>query len=437
MPNLTTSKNEHNGSINSKSSINDSSASPRREEEKRTLEELQTPKKSAVVKNGLPNHSTPKGKTKPPEFLSPTTPVQKTVDVLKSTSESASPGSPGGFKGFTIDPMSQTFLRMPHMYHSLQAQLQQSNSPKVKRPMNAFMIWARLYRSTIAKRYPNANNAEISVKLGEIWNDLSTEQQRPYFDEASRLKEKHRTEHPNWVYQPRPSKRRLTYMTGNSPGSGMQYNNGSLGYHYLHSPPSDGSSTSLSPQSMRERGNSLFCYPPRNLKDALNMVHSHRIPPGMNRSNESSRGAEFSSGIEQDFVKSFFSNEERNAAHRKENGCASFDSKKEQEQAVDWLKVEAAKFEEEQMAARRAQQNCIVNDAMLPTVNHVTDEQEQVAKIKQEMDSDGSELDRYLAGLDETIKESLEKLNEVPDELDLMDDESLDMLSDIEDVSND
>ncbi|XP_020614385.1 transcription factor SOX-6-like [Orbicella faveolata] len=437
MPNLTTSKNEHNGSINSKSSINDSSASPRREEEKRTLEELQTPKKSAVVKNGLPNHSTPKGKTKPPEFLSPTTPVQKTVDVLKSTSESASPGSPGGFKGFTIDPMSQTFLRMPHMYHSLQAQLQQSNSPKVKRPMNAFMIWARLYRSTIAKRYPNANNAEISVKLGEIWNDLSTEQQRPYFDEASRLKEKHRTEHPNWVYQPRPSKRRLTYMTSNSPGSGMQYNNGSLGYHYLHSPPSDGSSTSLSPQSMRERGNSLFCYPPRNLKDALNMVHSHRIPPGMNRSNESSRGAEFSSGIEQDFVKSLFSNEERNAAHRKENGCASFDSKKEQEQAVDWLKVEAAKFEEEQMAARRAQQNCIVNDAMLPTVNHVTDEQEQVAKIKQEMDSDGSELDRYLAGLDETIKESLEKLNEVPDELDLMDDESLDMLSDIEDVSND
>ena len=74
---------------------------------------------------------------------------------------------------------------------------------------------------------------------------------------------------------------------------------------------------------------------------------------------------------------------------------------------------------------------------MLPTVNHVTDEQEQVAKIKQEMDSDGNELDRYLAGLDETIKESLEKLNEVPDELDLLDDESLDMLSDIEDVSND
>lgn len=53
------------------------------------------------------------------------------------------------------------------------------------------------------------------------------------------------------------------------------------------------------------------------------------------------------------------------------------------------------------------------------------------------MDSDGNELDRYLVGFDEMIKESFEKFNEVFDELDLFDDESLDMLSDIEDVSND
>lgn len=435
MPNLTTSKNEHNGSINSKSSLSENSASPAREAKRKIHEQLQTPKKSRLVRNDLPNHSTPKDNTKTPELSSPTSPIQKAAEIPTSTSESASPCSPRGFKGFTVDPMSQTFLRMPHMYHSLQAQMQQSNSPKVKRPMNAFMIWARLYRSTIAKRYPNANNAEISVKLGEIWNDLSTEQQRPYFDEASRLKEKHRTEHPNWVYQPRPSKRRLTYVTANSPG-GMQYNSGSYGYHHLHTPPSDSTNISLSPQSMRERANASLCYQPRNLKEAFHMAHSHRVPQGMNRSSEGA-SAEFSPAAHQDFVKSLFTSEERNAPRGKENEAASFDSKMEQEQAVDWLKVEAAKFEEEQIAARRARENCIVNDAMLPTVNHVTDEQEQVAKIKQEMDSDGNELDRYLAGLDETIKESLEKLNDVPDELDLLDDESLDMLSDMEDVDND
>ena len=69
---------------------------------------------------------------------------------------------------------------------------------------------------------------------------------------------------------------------------------------------------------------------------------------------------------------------------------------------------------------------------MLPTVNQVNDE-EQVAKITQEKDSDGNNLNRYLAGLDETIKESLEKLNYVPDELDLLEDESIDVLSDIDD----
>ena len=76
---------------------------------------------------------------------------------------------------------------------------------------------------------------------------------------------------------------------------------------------------------------------------------------------------------------------------------------------MDWLKVEAAKFEEKHLAARRAGK-LHRNDAMLPTVNQVNDE-EQVAKITQEKDSDGNDLNRYLAGLDETIKESLEKLN--------------------------
>ena len=426
MSNLTTSKNEHNGSITSQSSQRNGLASQSKGEEKRSTHvSVQTPKKS-TDRNGSTNHSTPKCKTNTPEFSSPASPIQKTIKC--SSPQSTDSPSPGNFQGFNMDPMSQTFLCMPHMYHSLQAQLQQRNSPKVKRPMNAFMIWARLYRSTIAKRFPSANNAEISVKLGEIWNQLSTEQQRPYFDEASQLKEKHRTEHPNWVYQPRPSKRRLTYMTANSPGT-MQHNNPSpYGYHRLsHSPLSESSSLPLSPhdQAMQERGNASICFQPRNLKEAFNMTNAHRGSSNTNRFSESSRGAGFSSSA---LEHSLFTSEERNAARGKENGSA-----KEQEQAVDWLKVDAAKFEEEHLVARRARENCIVNDAMLPTVNQVNDEQEQVAKIKQELDSDGCDLDRYLAGLDETIKESLEKLNDVPDELDLLDDESMDMLSDIED----
>jgi hypothetical protein len=56
-------------------------------------------------------------------------------------------------------------------------------------------------------RFPNASNAEISVRLGHIWNELPSGEQKPYFDEAGELKEKHKHENPNWVYQPRPGKK--------------------------------------------------------------------------------------------------------------------------------------------------------------------------------------------------------------------------------------
>ncbi|MEE6478259.1 hypothetical protein FKM82_011795 [Ascaphus truei] len=78
----------------------------------------------------------------------------------------------------------------------------------VKRPMNAFMVWARIHRPALAKANPAANNAEISVQLGLEWNKLSEEQKKPYYDEAQKIKEKHREEFPSWVYQPRPGKRK-------------------------------------------------------------------------------------------------------------------------------------------------------------------------------------------------------------------------------------
>ncbi|XP_050649875.1 transcription factor SOX-30 isoform X2 [Macaca thibetana thibetana] len=66
----------------------------------------------------------------------------------------------------------------------------------VKRPMNAFMVWARIHRPALAKANPAANNAEISVQLGLEWNKLSEEQKKPYYDEAQKIKEKHREEFP-------------------------------------------------------------------------------------------------------------------------------------------------------------------------------------------------------------------------------------------------
>ncbi|KYO22899.1 transcription factor SOX-30 [Alligator mississippiensis] len=94
----------------------------------------------------------------------------------------------------------------------------------VKRPMNAFMVWARIHRPALAKANPAANNAEISVQLGLEWNKLTEEQKKPYYDEAQKIKKKHREEFPGWVYQPRPGKRKRFPLTVSTMFSGTSQN---------------------------------------------------------------------------------------------------------------------------------------------------------------------------------------------------------------------
>lgn len=71
-----------------------------------------------------------------------------------------------------------------------------NRSGNVKRPMNAFMVWAREYRPKLANQLPNSNNAEISIKLGQVWNDLTNEEKKPFYEEAERIKTKHKLDHP-------------------------------------------------------------------------------------------------------------------------------------------------------------------------------------------------------------------------------------------------
>ena len=67
---------------------------------------------------------------------------------------------------------------------------------KIKRPMNAFMIWSREQRAILARQNPGMTNADISVRLGNMWNDLDYDVKQGFFDEANRLKLQHRKDHP-------------------------------------------------------------------------------------------------------------------------------------------------------------------------------------------------------------------------------------------------
>ncbi|KAG5896688.1 hypothetical protein JTB14_002535 [Gonioctena quinquepunctata] len=116
--------------------------------------------------------------------------MEEDDDVFESeTADISNPNSSNGKK------RSQSLSSLPSNGKEIN-----KNKERIRRPMNAFMIFSKRHRGLVHQRHPNQDNRTVSKILGEWWYALGAAEKKKYHELASEVKEAHFRAHPEWKW---------------------------------------------------------------------------------------------------------------------------------------------------------------------------------------------------------------------------------------------